>query len=71
MRVIRVLVADDQQLLRAGFRVILEAEPDIEVVGEAVDGIEAVEAGGQHADPTSSSWTSACRASTASPRPSS
>ena len=46
MRVIRVLVADDQQLLRAGFRVILEAEPDIEVVGEAVDGVEAVELSG-------------------------
>src|SRR3954452_14553764 len=43
---IRVLVADDQQLLRAGFRVILEAEPDIEVVGEAVDGVEAVEVAG-------------------------
>ncbi|HEY0814457.1 MAG TPA: response regulator transcription factor [Pseudonocardia sp.] len=40
---IRVLVADDQQLLRAGFRVILESEPDIEVVGEAADGIEAVD----------------------------
>ena len=40
---IRVLVADDQQLLRAGFRVILESEPDIEVVGEAADGIGALE----------------------------
>jgi DNA-binding NarL/FixJ family response regulator len=40
---IRVLVADDQQLLRAGFRVILESEPDIEVVGEAADGIAALD----------------------------
>lgn len=39
---IRVLIADDQQLLRAGFRVILNAEPDIEVVDEAPDGLEAV-----------------------------
>ena len=39
---IRVLIADDQQLLRAGFRVILEHEADIEVVGEAVDGADAV-----------------------------
>ena len=39
---IRVLIADDQQLLRAGFRVILEAEPDIEVVDEADNGLEAV-----------------------------
>jgi DNA-binding NarL/FixJ family response regulator len=47
VRVIRVLVADDQQLLRAGFRVILEAEPDIEVVAEAVDGVDAVELAGR------------------------
>ena len=40
---IRVLLADDQPLLRAGFRVILEAEPDIEVVGEAADGLQAVD----------------------------
>jgi DNA-binding NarL/FixJ family response regulator len=39
---IRVLIADDQQLLRAGFRVILQSEPGIEVVGEAEDGVEAV-----------------------------
>jgi len=35
---IRVLLADDQALLRVGFRFILEAEADIEVVGEAGDG---------------------------------
>lgn len=39
---IRVLVADDQGLVRAGFRMILRAEPDIEVVGEAADGRESV-----------------------------
>ena len=39
---IRVLLADDQSLVRAGFRMILRAEPDIEVVGEAADGREAV-----------------------------
>lgn len=40
---IRVLVVDDQALVRAGFRMILEAEDDLVVVGEAADGIEAVE----------------------------
>ncbi len=39
---IRVLVADDQTLVRAGFRMILEAEPDLVVAGEAADGLEAV-----------------------------
>jgi DNA-binding NarL/FixJ family response regulator len=40
--VIRVLIADDQALVRTGFRVILETEGDIEVVAEAADGREAV-----------------------------
>ena len=40
---VRVLIADDQALVRAGFRKILEADPAIEVVGEAADGLEAVE----------------------------
>ena len=40
---IRVLIADDQQLVRSGFRMMLEAEGDIEVVGEAADGEEAVD----------------------------
>jgi DNA-binding NarL/FixJ family response regulator len=40
--VIRTLVADDQALVRGGFRMILEAQPDIEVVGEAEDGRTAV-----------------------------
>ena len=39
----RVVLADDQALVRAGFRALLDAEPDIEVAGEAADGAEAVE----------------------------
>jgi DNA-binding NarL/FixJ family response regulator len=41
---IKVLIADDQALVRTGFRKILESEPDLEVVAEAGDGGEAVEA---------------------------
>jgi DNA-binding NarL/FixJ family response regulator len=40
--VIRVLIADDQTLVRDGFRMILDAQEDIEVVGEAADGMEAI-----------------------------
>ncbi|WP_431043590.1 response regulator [Streptomyces sp. P1-3] len=39
---IRVLIADDQMMVRQGFTVLLDAEPDIEVVGQAVDGLDAV-----------------------------
>ncbi len=41
---IRVLLADDQALVRAGFRALLDAQPDVEVVGEAADGVEAYDA---------------------------
>ena len=40
---VRVLLADDQALVRSGFRKLLEAEPGIEVVAEAADGLEAIE----------------------------
>jgi DNA-binding NarL/FixJ family response regulator len=39
---IRVLIADDQAMVRRSFRVLLETEPDLEVVGEAEDGVQAV-----------------------------
>ena len=39
---IRVLLADDQALIRMGFRMVLDAEADIEVVGEAADGAAAI-----------------------------
>ena len=42
---IRVVVADDERLIRAGYRMILDSETDLEVVGEAADGVEAVELG--------------------------
>ena len=44
---IRVLLVDDQALVRTGFRMILDGEPGIEVVGEAADGREGVEAAGR------------------------
>ncbi|MEU2049975.1 DNA-binding response regulator, partial [Streptomyces albidoflavus] len=40
---IRVLLADDQALLRSAFRVLVDSEPDMEVVGEAADGDQALE----------------------------
>jgi len=40
--VIRVLIADDQDLVRAGLRMVLDAAPDLEVVAEAADGVDAV-----------------------------
>lgn len=40
---IRVLLADDQALLRSAFKVLVDPEPDMEVVGEAADGAQAVE----------------------------
>ncbi|MFE0415086.1 response regulator [Streptomyces tendae] len=45
---VRVVVADDQELVRSGFTMILEAQPDIEVVAEAGDGAEAVAAVERH-----------------------
>ena len=39
---IRVLLVDDQSLLRLGFRMALETQPDVEVIGEAGDGAQAV-----------------------------
>jgi DNA-binding NarL/FixJ family response regulator len=46
--VTRVLLADDQALVRAGFRALLSAEPDIDVVGEAADGAAALELAREH-----------------------
>ncbi|MEU5592278.1 response regulator transcription factor [Streptomyces sp. NPDC020298] len=45
---IRVLLADDQALLRSAFRVLVDSEPDMEVVGEASDGAEAVRLASHH-----------------------
>ena len=65
---IRVVVADDDPVVRAGLRVLLEAGTDLEVVGEAADGAEAV-AVSRSAQPDASSWTYGCPTSTASQRP--
>jgi DNA-binding NarL/FixJ family response regulator len=45
---IRILIADDQALVRGGFRAILEAEPDIDVMAEAGDGAEALYVARRH-----------------------
>ena len=45
---IRVVVADDQELVRAGFCMLIDSEPDLEVVAEAADGVAAVDAVREH-----------------------
>ena len=49
---IRIVVVDDQALVRTGFAMIIGAEPDLEVVGEAADGLEALDASSPRPDPT-------------------
>ncbi|WP_262011679.1 response regulator [Micromonospora sp. Mcm103] len=39
---VRVMIVDDQMLVRAGFRMVLDSQPDLEVVGEAIDGADAL-----------------------------
>jgi DNA-binding NarL/FixJ family response regulator len=45
--VIRIFLVDDQELVRAGFRMVVEAQPDMHVVGEAADGLAAIELAGR------------------------
>ncbi|MGW4246067.1 response regulator transcription factor, partial [Nocardia sp. NPDC004722] len=45
---IRVVLADDQDMVRMGFAMILDAAPDIEVVAQAADGVQAIEAVREH-----------------------
>jgi len=59
---IRVLLADDQALLRAAFKVLLASDSEMEVVGDAADGEEAVRQV-RLLRPDPCSWTSACRTS--------
>ena len=66
---IRVLIADDQALIRAGFAALISSAPDLEVVGEAIDGADALRQCVGADAPTSCSWTSGCRSSTACRRP--
>jgi DNA-binding NarL/FixJ family response regulator len=40
---IRIILVDDQELVRAGFRMVLDAQPDMQVVGEAADGVAAID----------------------------
>ncbi|HEY2718169.1 MAG TPA: response regulator transcription factor, partial [Solirubrobacteraceae bacterium] len=40
----RVLLADDQELMRMGFRMVMDTQPDLEIVGEASNGLEAIAA---------------------------
>ena len=66
---VRVLIADDQALVRAGFRMILDAEDDLDVIGEASDGAEAVELARRLAPGVVLMDIRMCRSSTGSRRP--
>ena len=57
---IRVLVADDQAIVRDGLATVLSLLPDVEVVGQAADGAEALLLVAE-LNPTSCSWTCGCR----------
>jgi DNA-binding NarL/FixJ family response regulator len=65
---VRVLIADDQHLVRTGLKVILDSEPDIEVIGEATHGREAVSMT-RELRPDVAVMTFACPNSMASRRP--
>ena len=58
----RLVIADDHGVVRSGLRLLLDRQPDMEVVGEAADGAEAVERDASRTRPTSRSSTSPCRA---------
>jgi DNA-binding NarL/FixJ family response regulator len=47
---ISIILVDDQELVRTGFRMVLDAQPDMTVVGEAADGLAAGRGGGDQAD---------------------
>jgi hypothetical protein len=65
---IRILIADDQALMRTGFRMFLDAQDDMEGVGEAIDGADAIRRF-ESSHRTSSPWTFGCRRWTGSRRP--
>ena len=44
----RVLICDDQEMMRVGLRMVVESQPDLTVVGEAADGIQAIDAAAEH-----------------------
>lgn len=58
-RPVRILIADDHVLLRDGIKLMLEREPEFQVVGEAGDGVEALESA-RRTPSISRSWTCPC-----------
>ena len=58
----KILIADDHGIVRGGMRLLIDRQPDMEVVAEAEDGVDAFEQALAVASPTSASSTSRCRA---------
>ena len=58
----KILIADDHGIVRSGVKLLLDRQPDMEVVAEAEDGVDALEQAVAAASPTSRCSTSRCRA---------
>ena len=58
----RILIADDHGIVRGGLKLLIERQPDMQVVAEADDGVVGLRAGARHASPTCACSTCRCRA---------
>lgn len=58
---LRILLVDDHTLFRSGLKALLQRQADLEVIGEAADGLEGVKKAAQLCNPISFCWTWTCR----------
>ena len=65
---LRILLVEDHETVRQGLKLLIEREADLQVIGEASNGAQAIERSRASRSSMSSSWTSRCQASAASSR---